>query len=160
MAYLNSENIKVFPSIGREASIDLNAELTNEKNLTQILRSIYKRDSFVISDEYSNDSLEFVIHGYYFNATFDETTLSGFADKANIYANIFVANKTENETSFQQLVNTNTPSEETFNLDTDDLDTIDGKFTGVLFSDNISNDPNDNYNVYSLLILTKKDDGS
>lgn len=155
MAYLSSKNIKVFPSIGRDSTIDLNAELTNEKNLTQILRSIYRRDSFVISDNYSRDSsFEFVIHGYYFNATFDADSLSGeftSGDKNNIYANIFVAKEIENETSFQQLVNINTPSEETFNLDTN------GEFTGVLFSNGIIS--NDSYNVYSLLILTKKDDG-
>ena len=157
MAYLNSENIKVFPSIGRDTSIDLNAELTNEKNLTQILRSIYKRDSFVISDRYSNDSLEFVIHGYYFNATFDADALSGEftgEDKNNIYANIFVAKETEKETPFQQLVNTDTGSGETYNLDTPDTDDV--KFKGVLFSDNMVS--NADYNVYSLLILTKNDD--
>ena len=157
MAYLNSENIKVFPSIGRDTSIDLNAELTNEKNLTQILRSIYKRDSFVISDRYSNDSLEFVIHGYYFNATFDADALLGEftgEDKNNIYANIFVAKETEKETPFQQLVNTDTGSGETYNLDTPDTDDV--KFKGVLFSDNMVS--NADYNVYSLLILTKNDD--
>lgn len=161
MAYLSSENIKVFPSIGRDSTTDLNAELTNEKNLTQILRSIYKRDSFVISDNYSDNSLEFVIHGYYFNATFDADSLSAeftSGDKNNIYANIFVLKEPGNETSFQQLVNTNTPSEETLNLDIKegDLDT-NGEFTGVLFSNSAS--VNTTYSVYSLLILTKNDGG-
>lgn len=154
MAYLSSNNIKVFPSIGRDSNIDLNAELTNEKNLTQILRSLYKRDSFVISDDFSNNSLEFIIHGYYFNATFDRETLTtNFTNDDNIYANIFVVKNTQGETSFQQLRNTDTSGADgTLNLD------VGGSFKGVSFTNfsNIPQEDNDsNYTVYSLNILTK-----
>lgn len=162
MAYLSSNNIKVFPSIGRDSSIDLNAELTNEKNLTQILRSLYKRDSFVISDDFSNNSLEFIIHGYYFNATFDENTLSNLTNAEdsihNIYANIRVAKNTESESSFQQLRNTDEPTlEDALSLD------VGGSFKGVSFTSTPASDTSQDggeiaYNVYFLNILTKSGD--
>ena len=73
MANVKSNNIKVFPCVGRGAGFDPEAELTNEGNLSQIIRSLYKRESFVISDNVgfdgsgvlSND-FEFVIYGFYF----------------------------------------------------------------------------------------------
>ena len=73
MANIKSNNITVFPCVGRGAGFDPEAELTNEGNLTQIIRSLYKRDSFVISDSIGfSDSgalskdFEFVIYGFYF----------------------------------------------------------------------------------------------
>ena len=73
MANIKSNNIAVFPCVGRGVGFDPEAELTNEGNLTQIIRSLYKRDSFVISDSIGfSDSgalskdFEFVIYGFYF----------------------------------------------------------------------------------------------
>lgn len=49
MAYLASEHIKVFPSIGR-TEIDADAELMNEGNISNIVRSLCReRKSYVLS---------------------------------------------------------------------------------------------------------------
>lgn len=74
--YLASNKIKMFPAGNRAESIDPNSKLMTEENLTLIRRSLYQKESFVISWDGSN--MTFVIHGYYFSAegldsTFDVT---------------------------------------------------------------------------------------
>ena len=148
---IKSLEIKTFPSIGRDESTDLNAELTNEKNLTQLLKSIYKRESFVISDSLSNDENKFifVLHGYYFEI--NSTTSSDLIkiinklkaeNKASIYAHIVIY-----DNNVQRLVNAdNTKQTELLKLD------IDNFFHGVV----ITGDPvytNDKYEVKTLKIL-------
>ena len=80
MANIKSNSIEIFPCVGRGAGINPEAELTNEGNLTQIIRSLYKRDSFVISDSIGfSDSgalskdFEFVIYGFYFKVKAGDT---------------------------------------------------------------------------------------
>ena len=73
MAYINSSQIRVFPSVGR-SNYDIESQLTNENNLSQIVRSLCRnRKSYVLSNQLaSNEPFEFVIYGFYFkilNAT-------------------------------------------------------------------------------------------
>lgn len=50
MAHISSDNIKVFPSIGRDPNIDADAELMNEGNISNIIRSLCReRKSYVLS---------------------------------------------------------------------------------------------------------------
>lgn len=66
MAYVDSNNIKVFPSAKR--GIDYpESRLTTEANFVNIINKLINYDGFVISTEFDeNDPFEFNIHGYYF----------------------------------------------------------------------------------------------
>ena len=61
---ISSENIFVFPCVSRSKNYDLKAKLMSEENITNIIKSITDKKSYVINDDLSN--LEFVIDGYYF----------------------------------------------------------------------------------------------
>lgn len=67
MAYVNSRQIRVFPSVGR-SNYDIESQLTNENNISQIVRSLCRnRKSYVLSNSLTaNQPFEFVIHGFYF----------------------------------------------------------------------------------------------
>lgn len=75
--YVKSTDIRVFPSIGRRAQYDNESELTNENNLSQIVRSLSPghRESFVISRSVGSEPFEFIIYGFYFRVL-DVTTLT------------------------------------------------------------------------------------
>lgn len=67
--YIHSTDIRVFPSIGRRPQYDNESELTNENNLSQIVRSLSPghRESFVISRKVdTNQPFEFILYGFYF----------------------------------------------------------------------------------------------
>lgn len=67
MAYISSNKIRVFPSVGR-SNYDIESQLTNENNISQIVRSLCRnRKSYVLSNSLtSNQPFEFVIYGFYF----------------------------------------------------------------------------------------------
>lgn len=68
--YLESNNIMVFPSTTREASIASNGQYLTEYNLTNIINRLTDRAAFVISNSFnssSNQDFEFNIYGYYFS---------------------------------------------------------------------------------------------
>ena len=66
MAYLASDKIKVFPSIGRDTPTDADAELMNEGNISNIVRSLCReRKSYVFSKNWTSN-FELVIYGFYF----------------------------------------------------------------------------------------------
>jgi hypothetical protein len=83
-SYYASSNLTVFPCVSRDtgtSNIDLNAKLMSEENITNIIKSITDRDSFVINYEKSGEWIEFILNGYYFKL--DKFTFSG-----NIYASL------------------------------------------------------------------------
>ena len=77
--YILSTDIRVFPSIGRRPEYDNESELTNENNLSQIVRSLSPghRESFVISRKVdTSQPFEFILYGFYFKVL-DVTKLTG-----------------------------------------------------------------------------------
>lgn len=161
MANIKSNYIDVFPCVGRGAGINPEAELTNEGNLTQLIRSLYKRDSFVISDSIGfSDSgalskdFEFVIYGFYFKVKAKDTELHEIIhpdENTNnpLYAGIRI-NQLSNQSSTYQLLSLK-------NGTTTDIQTLDNKvkeddyFQGIVFD--ISED-----NVKSALKLEGESD--
>ena len=157
MALLNSNQIKVFPSVGRDPNIsnDLDAELTNEKNMTQILKSIYKRENFVITDTYNKTSPQdfvFVLYGYYFKIT--GSSIKSIVDNVTssatkIYANIVISPDDQ-----QRLINSDSTGEtEVFKLD------IGNQFKGLVMTENnpyVYEKSNTGYQVKSFIILKKE----
>ena len=95
MAYISSDKIKVFPSIGRKSEIDADAELMNEGNVSSIIRSLCReRKSYVLSKEFSasdENPFEFVIYGFYFKIT----DVSSLSDRP-LYAHITLKENTGN----------------------------------------------------------------
>lgn len=95
MAYISSEKIKVFPSIGRNTDIDADAELMNEGNISSIIRSLCReRKSYVLSKTFSasdENPFEFVIYGFYFKVT----DISSLSDRP-LYAHITLKENTGN----------------------------------------------------------------
>lgn len=121
MAYISSSQIRIFPSVGR-SNYDIESQLTNENNLSQLVRSLCRnRKSYVLSNQLaSNEPFEFVIYGFYFkilNATdaikairnklkTDQETTDGQIDKINIWAGIKLYKNTEsnNKSNSYQLL--------------------------------------------------------
>lgn len=92
MAYISSDKIKVFPSIGRESTIDADAELMNEGNISNIVRSLCReRKSYVLSKSFTAP-FEFVIYGFYFKIT-DKGALDTLKDRP-LYAHITISEAT------------------------------------------------------------------
>ena len=63
----NSEDIFVFPCVSRDtgnSNSDLSAKLMSEQNVTNIIKSITDRKSYIIS--WVDTTLKCVIDGYYF----------------------------------------------------------------------------------------------
>ena len=76
MAYLNSEDILVFPAVARANEYQRQSRLMTEESLTRYFKTMWNNGSFVISSlsdirgsnpdaPISNGTLEFVIDGYY-----------------------------------------------------------------------------------------------
>ena len=179
MAYINSKQIRVFPSVGRSNGYDIESQLTNENNLSQIVRSLCRnRKSYVLSNQLaSNEPFEFVIYGFYFkilNATdtiktirnslkTDQETTDEQIDKINIWAGIKLYKNAEsnNESTSYQLLQL--ASGEAADGDLHELDT--GKptdnpetsnFQGIIFdreSENITNILGTDGDVYVLQLL-------
>lgn len=129
MAYLASDKIKVFPSIGR-TEIDADAELMNEGNISNIVRSLCReRKSYVLSKTWAAP-FEFVIYGFYFKVT----DISSLPDKS-LYAHITLK---ENTGNYQLLTISNST------VSDNSLQILDQKvsqslqFQGVLFDDKTS----------------------
>ncbi len=138
MAYISSSQIRVFPSVGR-SNYDIESQLTNENNLSQIVRSLCRnRKSYVLSNQLaSNEPFEFVIYGFYFkilNATdtikairnslktAGETTDEQI-DKINIWAGIKIyknaeSNNKSNSYQLLQLANNEAADGNLHELDT------------------------------------------
>ena len=138
MAFLNSDNIRVFPSTRRTFQSSHSRQVT-EANLVSLVNKLIDVDSFVITDSISNveDEFNFNIHGYYFsiNDIGDLTDL--FNSSTDIYAVITIDKGTSD-----------TPPEF---YELDGLDE-NNNYEGVNFVDSL---PSLNSNQYALHILTK-----
>ena len=71
MANLLSENVFVFPCVSRStgknnSQEDLKGKLMSEKNITNILKAITDKKSYLISWDNATDLIKCVIDGYYF----------------------------------------------------------------------------------------------
>ena len=155
MAYINSNKIRVFPSVGR-SNYDIESQLMNENNISQIVRSLCRnRKSYVLSNQLaSNEPFEFVIYGFYFkilNATdtfkairnslkVSGETTDDQINKINIWAGIKLyknaeGNNESNSYQLLQLANSIAVSNDVHELDTgkpaDNPET--SVFQGVVF---------------------------
>lgn len=86
MAYLNSDNISVFPCANRDAKY-IASKLTTERNLTNIINSIVTTDGFVLSYSSTSAKIQFVLGGYYFDLNTQDAAITG-STATNIYASI------------------------------------------------------------------------
>lgn len=64
MSKLASGKVSVFPCISRTGDYALDSKLLSEKNLSNIIKCVTDKKSFIVNEDLSN--LEFVIDGYYF----------------------------------------------------------------------------------------------
>lgn len=72
--YINSRDVKVYPTAFRNDAIDRNSRINSEYNITSLINRLTGRDSFVISglEKIVNNEIEsgeLNILGYYFNIT-------------------------------------------------------------------------------------------
>lgn len=80
---LNSSNVTVFPCVSRSIKGDDNTEIVNkakllsEENITNILKSVTDKKSYIINWE--KDTLEMVIKGYYFKIEDQEKSGNKYA---------------------------------------------------------------------------------
>ena len=77
--FLDSNNIKVYPSGYRDAEIDLNASRTSEESTTRLLKAAVGFYSYV--KEEADNSLTIVVDGYVFNVK------SGITNIGNLFPN-------------------------------------------------------------------------
>lgn len=179
MAYISSKQIRVFPSVGRSNGYDIESQLTNENNLSQLVRSLCRnRKSYVLSNQLaSNEPFEFVIYGFYFKILNATDTIKAIRNslkiagettdeqinKIKIWAGIKLYKNAEsnNESTSYQLLQL--ASGEAVDGDLHELDT--GKptdnpetsnFQGIIFdreSENIINILGTDGDVYVLQLL-------
>ena len=128
--YINSYNIKVYPSAKREDGCDRNAKLTTEQNLVNIINRLTSLDAFIINglditDNTKNNSGITIssgscnIHGYYFNIT-ENINIEKNALDENQYVYFGIRLKTSN--SFEELIAIDDSNDSSLLLDSDDGD--------------------------------------
>lgn len=138
MAFLDSNKITMFPSAGRNPSVDPTSRLTTEYNLVNIVNRLLTTDKngFVITQTYSaGNPLEFCVKGYYFKVDRGDS-ITGiddgiFNNSTKIYAYVNITSPTGSD-EFSELSDiSNQNSAETYPLDTND------GFVGVAFTDTL-----------------------
>ena len=140
MANIQSTNIKVFPSVGRSNGNDPEAELTNEKNLTQLTRNFYsfgdKNGSYVISPSLvASNPFEFVIRGFYFKVKDAQELITIRGENHPLYAGITVYENPDSGTyQVLRLANSNDSDKDVLNK-LDNAETK--KFEGISFATSI-----------------------
>ena len=96
---LDSTDIQVFP-FGKKRHRDPNARILNEHNITNLVRMLTDRKSYVVSYDAVNDYIEFVINGYLFRA--DLSALKEELKEATtVYACIDMGTTNDNYTYLQ-----------------------------------------------------------
>lgn len=138
-SYLNSSSVTVFPSAKRAAQSDSykSSRLLGEKTTTNILQHIARYPSYVLSNEFSVNSLfEFILGGYYFGIVLSSTDLSTYQSANAIYATISL-DTTDDD--FPEL---------------EGVDTDLGAYTGLKLNDGTAT------GSYSLKILSKDTAGT
>lgn len=126
--YLNSKNIKLFPSAyrGKNETKLFNPEsrLFSEKNITGINNGITDTNSYVVGTSSNDDIalagsvLYFVLAGYRFEVTITSDLLTSFATDSNTNVYAYIALKKKNST------------EDTDNITFDGLSIVDWDITG------------------------------
>jgi|SRR5574344_1581734 len=106
--YLNSKNIKLFPSAyrGKNGTKLFNPEsrLFSEKNVTGINNGITDTNSYVVGTSSNDDIalagsvLYFVLAGYRFEVTITSDLLTSFATDSNTNVYAYIALKKKNST--------------------------------------------------------------
>lgn len=95
IAYINTENISVFPSTRRDNK-QVSARLISESSVVSMINKLIDTDGYVITPDNDEDiiedstMLEFNIHGYYFAIAQTSLLRSKFPSSNNIYANIYL----------------------------------------------------------------------
>lgn len=155
MAYIQSGQIRVFPSVGRSNS-DIESQLMNENNISQIVRSLCReRKSYVLSKDLSTGSFEFVIYGFYFKILNASSTLSSIISGGDeVWAGIKIdanaeANNESSNYQLLQLANTSAQNNEIVDLD------VNGDFQGIMFG---NKEADVNSQDHTLLLLKKDGD--
>lgn len=92
--YYNSDQVAMFPSTYRNR--EWNSKYTSERNFVNIINSVVDaEDGYVLSTEKSiqddHEPLRIVLHGYYFEITFEDT--NWLNNSTNLYVAIRVENK-------------------------------------------------------------------
>lgn len=112
MAYLESENVRVFPAPNRDAKYT-SAYLLSEKNLGDIIRSLYKRNnsSFVSEVTYNDQtgtiSAIFVLYGFYFEVINGWSGIGNDSTANDAWASIYVKKTGSENTEALRLVDEN-----------------------------------------------------
>ena len=91
---LNSGAVQVFP-FGKKRHHDSNARVLNEQNITNLVRMLTDRKSYVVSFDEENKVIEFVINGYLFKTDVSELWELFTQNKA-VYAAIDLATTDDN----------------------------------------------------------------
>lgn len=157
MAYVNSSQIRVFPSVGR-SNYDIESQLTNENNLSQIVRSLCRnRKSYVLSNSLtSNQPFEFVIYGFYFKILNANDNLINKLGLGNtLWAGIRLdkqveGNNNSNHYQLLQLANSEAIEDNLHDLDVND------KFQGVVFGiskEDVESKFGESDSIYTLHLL-------
>lgn len=98
MAYIDSNNIKVFPSAKRGVDYP-EARLTTEATFVSIINKLIDYDGFVISPTFEENSpFEFNLHGYYFYIAHGNDLLNklSLTNETSIYAGIYLTQVGDN----------------------------------------------------------------
>lgn len=112
MAYLNSDNVRVFPAPNRDSKYT-SAYLLSEKNLGSIIRALYKRNdsSFVAYTTPGSSShtitAHFVIHGFYFEVIDGWGGIGNDSTANDAWASIYVKKTGSGNTEALRLVDKN-----------------------------------------------------
>ena len=151
MAYIESENIKMYPTSHRDVNKDKFANLSTEFNISNLINRLVDKDSFVVKWANSDNIITFNIHGYWFEVKLNSELLSNASNVSNLYAAIQI--KTiESGYSDGLPVLSNIKENSITALDDNDND----EFQGIIFA-NDENYLGVNIN-YSLHLLTKIND--
>ena len=157
MAYVSSNKIRVFPSVGR-SNYDIESQLMNENNISQLVRSLCRsRKDYVLSTELNTGPFEFVIYGFYFKILDASNTLSSITSNegvTEIWAGINIdanaeANNASSNYQLLQLANTAAQNNEIIDLDREE------QFQGIIFGtaeDEVSGGQGENYHTLRLLV--------
>lgn len=163
MAYISSDKIRVFPSVGR-SNYDIESQLMNENNISQIVRSLCRsRKDYVLSTELSTGPFEFVIYGFYFKILDASNTLSSITSgegTKEVWAGIKIdanaeANNTSSNYQLLQLANTSAENNEVIELDAIEILDKEDKFQGIIFGtteDEVNGEQGENYHTLRLLV--------
>lgn len=91
---LSSENVDVFPCVGRRISTKRSARLVSEKMLTSLVNNLLDRNSFVISfDSTDNKNIvQFNLYGYFFSVTLGDISALLGKNAEKVYASITLLN--------------------------------------------------------------------